>query len=385
MGWLLVALLIPTRSRAEPEAGWEDAAPIELEGATVRLSKPVLVGRGEGHLWFPNLTRLSDGEMVIFASTFPDRILPKDQIKAALFHSGDSGLTWERREDVAGFSSCNLTLPSGEQLFLPYYLYLQEKGIGDVYHRLSPRSGKLEASTEPAVVTGLPRADRSFDPKVGVSGFVFEGQTVRLNDGGYLAPLYGFFEGDRRMSTIVASSEDGVRWTYRSTVAGADCKLEGEDGPSESTLCRLADGRLMCVFRLGSTRPFGQAYSSDEGRTWDEPKSMDGPFSVEPSAVVLPDGAVALSGGRNGLFLWLNSDGKGERWQAVDIAAHHNQALPDDPIRTDGHTGTTAYTEIVALDETHLLYVYDKLLNGWDPAGPPGNSVWVVRVTIEKN
>jgi hypothetical protein len=93
------------------------------------------------------------------------------------------------------------------------------------------------------------------------------------------------------------------------------------------------------------------------------------------------EGTLALSGGRPGLFLWLDREGTGQSWQEIDILAHHNACLPGEAIQH-----TSSYTEVIALDDHHLLYIYDRLANGWHwiPEDMDDtNSVWVVRVTVE--
>jgi len=99
---------------------------------------------------------------------------------------------------------------------------------------------------------------------------------------------------------------------------------------------------------------------------------------------------VVLSGGRPGLFLWINSDGSGLTWKRLDLLAHHNACVPKEPIKTVKtlETGemTTGYTEVAVLDDTHLLVIYDRVPHGWSaiPAdSTKTNSVWVVRVTME--
>jgi hypothetical protein len=238
---------------------------------------------------------------------------------------------------------------------------------------------------EGLTVTGWPREDESFDPKLGLSGFVFNGQTVALKDGGSLATLYGHFKGDKRYSLVGAESRDGLRWKVRAVIAGPDCKLKGDEGPCEAAVVRIKDGRLLCVFRLASGVPYGQAWSSDDGKTWTEPAAMDGPFSVQPSLAVLEDGLVALSGGRPGLFVWFNTDGTGKAWQRIDLLAHHNACRPKEPIDQPGHT--SSYTEVVALDATHLLCIYDRVPFGWSPVpkdSPETNSLWVVRLEVQR-
>jgi hypothetical protein len=148
--------------------------------------------------------------------------------------------------------------------------------------------------------------------------------------------------------------------------------LEGAEGPCEAALARLKDGRLMCVFRLASNVPYGRCYSDDGGRTWSEPANIAA-RSVQPSLVVMPDGLVALSGGRPGVSAWFDTAGKGEVWQAV-------QLLADD-------VKTSAYTEVVALDDSTLLCVYDRVPHGWEAIpenSPEFNSVWVVRLTVKR-
>jgi hypothetical protein len=98
------------------------------------------------------------------------------------------------------------------------------------------------------------------------------------------------------------------------------------------------------------------------------------------------DGLLALSGGRLGLFLWLNPDGTAATWHQLDVLANHNARRPEEPIRAAGNT--SSYTEIIALDDAHLLYIYDRIPFGWG-AIPPGssetNSVWVVRIAFDRD
>src|SRR5262249_40764861 len=150
---------------------------------------------------------------------------------------------------------------------LPYNLRPRTQTELEGYHQICPRRKReLTLVKEGLRVSGLPRPDQPH-PRRGASGFVFNGSGVRLKDRGYLATLYGRFKDARRLSLLAAVSEDGVRWKIRATVADESCKLNGRDGPSEAATCRLKDGRLMCIFRLGAGTPYGQSFSADEGRT----------------------------------------------------------------------------------------------------------------------
>jgi hypothetical protein len=62
---------------------------------------------------------------------------------------------------------------------------------------------------------------------------------------------------------------------------------------------------------------------------------------------------------RTAAVTWSGDGGSGKDWQRVDILAHHNATHPEEPIRQAGHT--TSYTEIVALDDSHLVYMYDRV------------------------
>lgn len=390
--WGVGVLALPARGAEPPPpapAHWETAATVELNGLTVTLSKPRLVARSRGFLWFPTLARLGDGSFMAVMSDYPDLHTRSSTCLTAF--SRDGGLTWGEPR-AAVYSDAHVIVPDGGAVLLPYYLYPQADGAGGglegPQQRVRRGVDAVEAVEDRVTVTGWPRPPGSLDPNLGLGGFVFNGQTVRLNDGGYLATLYGYFEGDKRYSLVAAVSEDGVHWKVRSTVADDKCKLPGTEGPCEAALCRLKDGRLMCVYRMGGGASYGQSYSSDEGRTWSEPASMgDGVAAVQPSLAVMPDGVIVLSGGRPGVNVWFNVDGAGKDWQPLHLPGHHNACHPEEPINNPtGGGDSSAYTEVVALDDTNLLYMYDRIPHGW-AAIPEGsaetNSVWVMRLGLK--
>lgn len=361
---------------------------VELSGVTVKLSRPVLVHRSKGFLWFPTVMSLANGEILAMLNDYADVVVSHPT--AVVCWSGDGGLTWTKpRPSLYGDS--NFRLPSGDQLILPYNLYPAPENTVKGPHQTCPKGEReLRVVREGLKVTGWPRADKP-DPKRGVSGFVFNGGGVKLKDGNFLAALYGFFKDTKRCSLVAADSKDGVAWKIRTIIADENCKLKGPDGPTEAATCRLKDGRLMCIFRLGAGFPYGQVFSDDEGKNWTEPVAMKEVFSVQPCLQVLKNGAVVLSGGRPGLFLWIDRDGDGKKWQRVDMRANHNACQPDDAITkvtTEGDSNTTAYTRIVQTGDNRLLYVYDRIPNGWRAIpkdSPATNSVWVMRVGLEFN
>jgi hypothetical protein len=166
----------------------------------------------------------------------------------------------------------------------------------------------------------------------------------------------------------------------------------------------------MCVFRTEGyakdpekIAALGQTFSRDEGKTWTEPVAMDPACKcADPRVVALPDGTLVLSTGRPGLDQWVNADGTGKAWQHIDMMQHHNAFRPQERIlRYDGRQGSqaagrpTGYTEVVALDGSTLLYVYDRSPLSAHPNGKPfpekatrdpaeTYSAWVVQVQLRK-
>jgi len=365
------AFLTSARAAAE----WQPARTVQFEGMTVTVSEPVRVAESKGYLWFPTLLRLHDGRLLAIMSEKAD--VHTNEQTGAVAWSEDDGLTWGELRKVPIYSECPVHAPDGD-ILLPNYLFPQgESAIGAPYLFAPRDKPDLVYVKEPLTVGGWPRpparwADILGRPDLNVAGFLFNGQSVPLKDGRFLATLYGFFQGDKRYSLVTVASRDGRKWDFHSTVAGADCKLPGAEGPCEAALARLQDGRLMCVFRLDSNVPYGRSYSSDDGATWTEPQAIAA-RSVQPSLAVMPDGLVALSGGRPGVSVWLNPKGDGAQWQPVEL-------LADD-------AKTSAYTEIIPLDERNLLCVYDRIPHGWSAIPVDSkdiNSIWVVRLTIDR-
>lgn len=373
---------------AENAADWIDSATVDLDGISVTLSQPRLIGRRRSYFWFPNLWTMPNGNLLSTIAPVPDIHL--SGVPYLVLWSQDGGLSWSEP-----FVSCDggqtlLHLHSGDSILLPYDLRPRPQGVGAPHNHFPAGQRVFDYVPTGVVITGMPAPVPLIVPGLDVAAFSFNGQTLWLEDGTYLATAYGHFEGDDRDSIVAVESTDGTNWAVRSVVADAACPVPGSGGPSESAICRLQDGRIMCVFRVESKLPFGQAWSSDEGRTWTPAVTMSGPFSVQPSLAVMGSGAVALSGGRPGLYLWLNANGDGQEWRQIDILAHHNSCQPQEQILYSedlSRQKTTAYTEVVAVDERTLLYIYDRVPNGWRRIPEDmddTNSVWLVRATVQQ-
>lgn len=390
----------PAKSATAAAQGmnWVDRDTVQLKGLNVTLSEPMLVKRSRWFCWFPSLIRQPDGTLWAVISAYADEHV-SDSF-CYLSRSKDSGVTWDEPRVIGDGGLSHLILPDGSALVLPYYLRPRGEGtVGAPCNVISPK-GQLSMRRSGVNVSGWPRQVKPMGPELATVAFVFNGQVIRGRKEEYLTTLYGHFDGDRRYSLVFAESTDGFAWRIRSVIAGADCKLPGEEGPCESAICRLSDGRLMCTFRLASFVPYGQTFSDDDGQTWSTPVPMAAE-SVEPSLMVLPKGVVALSGGRPGISVWFNVDGKGTGWQPVDIVAKHNAYRPHDVINPDSrkawisrdqllsqglHGFSSCYTELIRLDDNHLLLIYDRLGLGWHAIPDESdetNSVWVMRIRAE--
>jgi hypothetical protein len=372
---------------AEPQ--WETAATVTVGGLQVALSKPRLVARSAGYLWFPTMTRLSGGELFLNLSTNLDAVVA-DRTSTVTW-SADDGLTWSEPTSIDPkgdlYAETMLRLKNGDELLLPFNLYPGGETMRGWYQLVSGKRGerKVRFFDKALTVSGWPRPDRSFNQQLGLCGFGFNGQCVSAASGEYLATMYGHFADEDRYSLVLMESKDGIEWRYRSLIAGADCKLAGSEGPCEAATVRLKDGRLMSIFRLASAVPYGQTFSDDDGRTWSEPVAMAEAHSVQPSIAVMSDGALVLTGGRPGIFAWINRDGTAKEWLQVDLRSHHNQLQTADAIFDPAQTNTTSYTEVTPLDDHSVLVVYDHIPNGWNAIpkdSPQTNSVWVVRLTL---
>jgi hypothetical protein len=384
-------------------------------GLRVGLGRPRQVRESIGHQWFPGIARFPNGDLMLTAILTADT---HDNLVNAycVSTSTDDGATWSPFYDVAGWGGGpipRVVQADGSLAGPDFYLYPDPPGQARTFfghfERFADGGRRFQREAFGLRVDGLPRdvkihGDGGKWSKHWPANFIFYGSYVEV-DGEILTCTHLVYEGETRYTQVALASPDrGKTWQYRSTAAPSETAPDGKEGPNESCVIELADGDLMCVMRVGRTvagpemlgphAPMARVYSGDGGRTWSMPDRLPLP-GVAPCLRRLSNGVLAISTGRPGLFLWLSEDPRGERWQAIDVLAHHNEVMgPEHQIRParegedPGHPDqTTAYTEFVEIAPNRLLLTYDRVPYGWKPVPTDTderNRLYVMEIEVDR-
>ncbi len=376
---------------------WPEGKTYQLKGLKVNLSAPVLVARHNPQdrvlWWYAYMYRVPSGEVMAIITTGPDQYENWSKCNTGFCWSADGGLTWSEpkfyKDCPCGYPGP--TLPSGDQVMLPFLFYKSPDGPGGArltsnYYLVSKDKREIKVMDEKAVEMSAwpfpPGEYMQYTKNKPYAGFVLTGRALKLKDQKtWMAPLYGMFKDEQECSLVAAESEDGFKWKIRALIAGKKVEDSPVVAAAEPDLCRLKDGRILCVYGHDA---YGMAYSSDEGKTWTRPVRMPGPGGIEPRLAVLEDGTVIQAAGptRGGLSISLN--GAFTDRQVVPIYDHHNEFRPQEPFNRKG----TLYNGgcgagVVALDDRHFLYLYDRI-PGSEPPEDHDCCYWVVRATVEK-
>jgi hypothetical protein len=332
---------------------------------SVKLGNTVLITHSRGYCWVPNIYHLSDGELFVKFCTGPDNNTPESNYSSFCV-SNDDGKTWSPRVPQGHLFSAGILLKSrnGESKLIGVGFRLLPETPGDATHLkdslLEISDGWNSIKQRRWIHLTLPEAPamKDVEPPTGDSlkqtpEMVFHGCILSSQDGGLLVPMYGKLPGDKYYRVILTKSMDeGLHWTYLSTIAHTDHPWPGmgDEGPNEPGLARLADGRLICLLRTGFDGLMYETWSSDDGKTWDEPVSS-GLKGVDPQVRLLSSGVLALTSGRPGpVFIALSMDGTGKTW------THKTDIFKEMSLR---------YTGWLELSPNHLLVVYDHVPYGW--------------------
>lgn len=167
----------------------------------------------------------------------------------------------------------------------------------------------------------------------GWAGLLFHRRLHRVNEK-LVGTVYGGYARDARAeggewyrSAWVESSDEGLTWTVRSTIAEGPAGTEGYAEPV-SVICR--DGRILVVMRTGPTSSMRYSRSSDEGASWSPPLELTGTVGWDPD--LLASGSETyLSWGASGQIHVAVSSDCGGSWRQVE----------DFEVDTSGYTGLT--------------------------------------------
>lgn len=368
-----------------------------LSTCSLEVAAPVEVGRAAGHFWFSTLHPFDHQHLLCEVVVTADQAQGK--WPAVLYGSQDGGVSWEKVCEITSYGPSSTLLGPRQLLLMPYEVWPRSSGdqrsaTADGSIITWDKRGKITVKPIPVTFVGFPRDLAPYHE--GELSLLTNGNIFPLHDGRLFTTLYGKFVGDAKDRVFaVVSSDQGRTWRFHGIVASGQEVPDAYEGANESNAVRLADGRLMCVYRVGSGRhqPYHQSYSADEGVTWTPPRRMADVWSVEPQLVRLDNGLILLSGGRSGLFLWVCADGEGQQWEPFNLAEHHNAQVSDPALHyIEGFckavenvesAQSTSYTGMRVVGPDEVLLCYDRLANGWiGPPGPWGEAdvVFCVRV-----
>ena len=346
---------------------------------TVQVGKTVEITASYNYCWFPTVHRFSTGEILAAMSMNADDTNPEGELSAYCL-SKDGGQTWSQRYTMgaganvdaaytqvpreagvlwvlgAGYDSLE-PYPPGQTRYFHATLTKLSRGGMEVHQIRDVRIHLSEpAQTVPAALYATKTKDAS---KLSV---VFEanpwGAIVDGPDGEWLTTFYYITQRDprQRRLVLIRSTDHGQSWDEYGIIAAvqpneAPWPWMGGEGPNEAGLVRLSKSRLYCLFRTGDGGYLGEAWSSDNGKTWTTPVST-GFKGVAPHLRLMSDGLLACTFGRPGPVTIMFSSDEGKKW--ANITPIFNAM-------------STRYTDLIEVEPGKLLVVYDSVPYGWDP------------------
>jgi hypothetical protein len=346
----------------------------EAEGIEVQVGKTVEITSSYRYCWFPTVHCFSSGEVMVTMRMSPDEVNPEGDFSAYCI-SKDKGLTWSRRYMMgagANVDGAYTESPRPDGTIWQLYGWVESYLAEPAQHLHLTLTKFARGGMEfqqwrdvPLQMSQPVQMARTelFDRRVQDGGLAKQpsvvpwGPIIEALDGDLLAPVYYTAERDQRYYrlSLIRSSDGGKSWSEYSTVAAVEPGEKpwpgmGAEGPCEAGLVRLADKRLYAIYRTGGDGFIGQAWSSDDGKTWTKPTST--PYKgVALRVRRLSNGVLACTTGRPGPVVAMFSvDGSGVNWSHVT------------PIFNGK---STHYTDFIEVEPGKLLVVYDSVPYGW--------------------
>jgi hypothetical protein len=373
----------------------------QLGNIQLDASAPILVGESAGRFWFPMFFETGNSQIVVGVSTTfdgPQALWPGTILAST------SPSSWGSETTIDSLSSTYVQLGSDQILIMPYQilpLSASDKRNGSASGRVISfdvnGNYSIDKTSTPVQFLSFPSDLESYN--VVDLNFSVLGDVLPLKTGALFTTGFGTFVGDSKYTLMSFTSLDnGLTWNFQSIVGNWRdiSNPDAIDGPSEATTIRLADGRLMTIFRDAPASYF-QTFSGDEGLHWTTPVQVADVIDVvQPRLLRLENGLILLLGGRPYLDLWICTDTLGLNWTRFDLAAHHNatvsnvdEQFPSDYLNSEKYyppntSWSTGYQSGVVLSNNEILIVYDRLANGWNlPPGPLGNADMVFSLRIK--
>jgi len=167
---------------------------------------------------------------------------------------------------------------------------------------------------------------------------------------------------------VLRSSDRGRTWKVAAEIPGSNFYPFWFKGLTTATvrvhLLAFPNGNWLAAFRHGGIYwsgggPLIVRKSSDQGKTWSEPKAIRMP-GVNPSGLVLENGIAVMSYQRPGVFLTFCADGQGDSWG--------NDVTLVKAWRHARNENSCCNGTFLATGPDRFLYVYTK----WDVPDPWG-------------
>jgi hypothetical protein len=258
-------------------------------------------------LW-PNMDKMRNGDINIRGNV-----------------SSDGGKTWTK--SPVDQTAMMYEFEDGEIVSFNYHTKPTEDPnvwTTDVW-RWSPEGVKTQETATLHVNARGGRADDSH-----MYGPAFGMKVIEMEDGSLLCGAHGRLEGDeathhgfagwdayKQRTWVMRSTDRGRTWHFHASVA-YDANI-GIEGYCEPDLLLLPDGDILCFLRTGGYKsavdytPIYLSRSRDAGKTWSEPVPITD-RGVKPEAVLMENGVIALSYGRDGVWLAFSTD-LGRTWR----------------------------------------------------------------------
>ncbi len=333
------------------------------------------------YCWYPTVHQFPTGEIMTTMRMHPDENHPEGELSAYCI-SRDRGKTWSQRYPMgaganvdaaytrlprkdgtllvlgAGYNTLD-PFPAGQAKQFHTALTRYSRGgmeftqIQDAVIRLSQ-----PVLMEPVWMAGFGSL-RDASQLIEVPNAVPWGSIIEALNGDLLTTLYYRAEKAPKFFRLVLirSKDDGKTWNEDSTAVAVEpgerlWPWAGDNGPNEAALVRLADKRLHVIFRTSYRGVMGQAWSSDDGKTWTDPVST-GLKAVAPRTLLLSNGVLACTYGRPGpVTIMFSLDGTAEKWSQ----------------HTEIFSGmSTRYTDLIEIEPGRLLVVYDSVPRNKEP------------------